>query len=114
MSNTEARAISSFFVWTAFTIVGVAAIVNGSNMSTFTSIVLAIILAGSAVTATQHIWKSQDADDGKNLEKNKRRNNVDRLLERLSDRDIEDLRARLMADADGEAVSLDDLLQRRN
>jgi hypothetical protein len=39
---------------------------------------------------------------------------VDRLLERLTDRDIEDLRARLMADADGEAVSLDDLLQRRN
>jgi hypothetical protein len=114
MKNTEARAISSFFVWTAFTIVGVAAIVNGSNMSTFTSIVLAVILAGSAVTATQSIWKSQDADDGNSAEKNKRRNNVDRILERLSDREIEDLRARLMADGDGEAVSLDDLLQRRN
>jgi hypothetical protein len=114
MSNTEARAISSFFVWTAFTIVGVAAIVNGSNMSTFTSIILAIILAGSAVTATQAIWKSNDADDSNSAEKNKRRNNVDRVLERLSDREIEDLRARLMADSDGEAVSLDDLLQRRN
>ena len=114
MTNMEARTISSFFVWTAFTIVGVAAIVNGSNMSTFAGIVLAIIMAGAAVTATQSIWKSNDADDSKSTEKNKRRNNIDRVLERLSDREIEDLRARLMADSDGEAVSLDDLLQHRN
>jgi hypothetical protein len=114
MTTTEAHTISSFFVWTAFTIVGVAAIVNGSNMSTFTSIVMAVILAGSAVTATQAIWRSNDADDARSAEKNKRRNNVDRVLERLSDREIEDLRARLTGDADGEAVLLDDLLQRRN
>jgi hypothetical protein len=114
MSSNEARAAGSFFVWTAFTIVGVAATVNLQNVSTFTGIFLAIILAGSAVTATQAIWKSKDVDDDKSAEKNKRRNNVDRVLERLSDREIEDLRARLMGDADGEAVSLDDLLQRRN
>ena len=114
MSNNEARSASSFFVWTAFTIVGVAAIVNGSNMSTFTSVVLAIILAGSAVTATQAIWKNHDTDEGKADEKHKRRTQVDRMLERLSDREIEDLRARLIADSDGEAVSLDELIQRRN
>jgi hypothetical protein len=36
------------------------------------------------------------------------------MLERLSDREIEDLRARLTADSDGEMVALDDLIRRRN
>jgi hypothetical protein len=35
-------------------------------------------------------------------------------MSRLNEQDIEELRARLLADNDGEAVSLDELLHRRD
>jgi hypothetical protein len=114
MNNMEARVLATFFVWTAFTIIVVAAMVSHINVDAFAGIVLTIILAGSASGATSAIWKGGKADEEGSAEKAKRRNNVDRVLERLSDQEIEDLRARLIGESsDGEAVSLNELIQRR-
>ena len=113
MNNTEARVMATFFIWAAITIIAVAAMVAHISVDGFVGIVLAMILVGSASGATNAIWKGTRVDDEQSAEKSKRRNNVDRVLERLTDREIEDLRARLIGESDGEAVSLDELIGRR-
>ncbi len=113
MSNTEARVGATFFIWVAFTIVSVAAIVNSAVIGGLLFLIM-ILLTGGVVTATQSIWKGVETDKQSETEKSKRQGNLDRVMARLSEQDIEELRARLIADSDGEAVSLDELLQRQD
>ena len=113
MNNTEARVGASFFIWVAFTVVAVAAIVNSAVIGGLLFLIM-ILLTGGAVTATQSIWKSDENDRQSESEKSKRNDKLDRVMARLSDQDIEELRARLLSDSDGEAVSLDELLHRRD
>ncbi|MBL8121075.1 MAG: hypothetical protein JNJ78_26475, partial [Anaerolineae bacterium] len=46
-------------------------------------------------------------------EKAKRRSRVDRMIDRMDERDLAELRARLAENNDGEMVSLDELLQEK-
>ncbi|MCB9451106.1 MAG: hypothetical protein H6672_06680 [Anaerolineaceae bacterium] len=77
--------------------------------------VLALIMGIGAAIATEKIWltegESKDARDRERREKAKRRSMVDRMLERLDESQLNELRARLMSEQDGEAVSLEDLLE---
>ena len=113
MNNTEARVGATFFIWVAFTIVSVAAIVNSAVIGGLLFLIM-ILLTGGAVTATQSVWKGVETDKQSEAEKSKRQGKLDRVMARLSDQDIEELRTRLLADNDGEAVSLDELLHRRD
>jgi hypothetical protein len=113
MNHTEARVGATFFIWVAFTVVSVAAIVNSSEIGGLIFLIM-ILLTGGAVTATQSVWKSVDTDKQGESEKSKRQGKLDRVMARLSEQDIEELRARLLEDSDGEAVSLDELLHRRD
>jgi hypothetical protein len=111
MSNNEARTAATFFIWVAFTLVGIATIVNASEIGGIIFLIM-VLLVGGAAGATQQVWKNAGSEIA-DAEKNKRRSKLDRMLERLDDGDIEELRSRLSADSDGEVVPLDDLLRRR-
>jgi hypothetical protein len=113
MNNTEARVGATFFIWVAFTVVSVAAIVNSSDIGGLLFLIM-ILLTGGAVTATKAVWTGVENDSQSGSEKSKRQGKLDRVMARLTDQDIEELRARLMADGDGEAISLDELMHRRD
>jgi hypothetical protein len=61
MNHTEARVGATFFIWVAFTVVSVAAILNSSDIGGLLFLIM-ILLIGGAVTATQSVWKSVEAD----------------------------------------------------
>lgn len=113
MNDTEARVGGTFFIWVAFTVVSVASIVNSEVIGGFLFLIM-ILLVGAAVSATQAVWKGAGADKRGESEKSKRQDRLDKVIAKLSDEDIDELRARLLADGDGEAVSLDELLHRNN
>jgi hypothetical protein len=111
MSNNEAKLVATLGVWTAFTIVAVTAMIRDLQMSSFMGAFLALLLVAGAVVATGFVWRAPAADEIEASEKSKRRTRVDRMVDRLSHQELEELRARLMAD--GEQVSLDELMQYR-
>src|SRR5262249_24104399 len=114
MRDSEARVLSTFFIWAALTVIVVTAMLAHVEMSNFTGVALGVILAISAGASTSAIWKGGNAasEVESSTEKTKRRMKVDRVLNRLSDQEIEDLRARLIGDSDGETSSLDELIRR--
>jgi hypothetical protein len=75
-----------------------------------------VILGVAAASATTAIWrdKSGTVASVEAAEKAKRHSRVERLMEQLDDRDIAELRARLAANEDGDAVPLEDLLRRQS
>src|SRR5262249_43989166 len=116
MNNNEARVIGTFLVWLALTVILVTAMVshvtiNGDYLLGGTVVLL---IAGSITTRA--IWRSGDGDHSaiQSAEKSKRRTKLDRMLARLSDDELDDLRTRLMSESDGEAVSLEELLAERD
>jgi hypothetical protein len=61
------------------------------------------------------IWKrtSEPMIHIERSEKSKRRTRVDDMLDSMSDREVDELRMRLIEESDGEAVGLNDLLAER-
>lgn len=115
MSDNDARAAGTFMIWTALTIITVAAMVTNIDVNgayLFAGII-ALIIAGAVTTGA--IWRSgrRDSDDSHHAEKAKRNGKVERLLARLDERDLEELRSRLLSENDGETVSLEELLTDR-
>jgi hypothetical protein len=110
--NSLARMISTVTIWLMVT----GIIITGMVMSYDVAgvVVLALILGIGAAIATEKIWSAGEAGETaktpRQQEKLKRRSPVDLLLERLDDAELDDLRARLVGERDGEAASLEDLL----
>jgi hypothetical protein len=100
------------YIWAAFTLVCIATVAGGQF-----NFLTAIVLGGCAFMATAAVWDQLGNDKKRSetdeAEKAKRRGRVDRMLDKLDDHELRDLRARLMADNDGEAVSLDEVLEAR-
>jgi hypothetical protein len=96
------------------TIIAVSAIIN--QVSGGTLALLTAILAVTAASATTAVWRDRhgSATAVEAAEKAKRHSRVERLMEQLDDRDIAELRARLAANEDGDAVPLEDLLRRQS
>ncbi len=112
-SSQAARTLSTLIIWAAVTILGIGALVNATFLDSGAVVVIMILLVVGAAGATQAVWRSPAASSQMEAEKAKRRGKVDRMLDRLSEDEIEDLRARLMAESDGEQVSLEELLEAR-
>lgn len=96
MNNTEARVLATGLIWIALTILGVALMVTdtaGGSMS----FMLATLIGGGTI-GTAAIWRRSEtsADPLDAAEKAKRRTRVDRLMERLDEHDLDELRYRLM------------------
>jgi hypothetical protein len=114
MGTNEARVAGTCGVWLAVMVVAVGAIVTAKVLGGVLVFLIVAILAGVAAAATQAIWgASSQGSTAQNSEKSKRRSRVDRMLERMDDAELDELRARLMSESDGEAVSLNELLAER-
>jgi hypothetical protein len=115
MNNNESRLMATFLVWLAFTVIMVAAMVTGALVNSGAFFLIGFIILVVAVgTSTQAIWKyGSGADSGEMAEKAKRRSKVDRILDRMDESQLDELRARLLDEPDGEAVSLNELLAER-
>ncbi|GIL12608.1 MAG: hypothetical protein BroJett038_13280 [Chloroflexota bacterium] len=133
MDNNMTRLISTAVIWTALTIILVAMVVNNaldfwlaqhryaSRQKKVAMVVnnaldfwMAALTIGSGVGVTAVVWFSQmgnsQADRLAEAEKVKRRGRVDRVLERLNEAELAELRARL-AETDGELLTLEELVQ---
>lgn len=116
MGNNETRLAATCGIWLAFTAVTVAALVtrvfDGSGTLFLVGFIFLLIAVSSA---TQAVWKyGGDLRSGEKMtEKAKRHSRVTRMLDKLDEDDLAELRARLMSESDGEAVSLEELLAER-
>lgn len=106
MDGNLARMISTVIIWAALTAIAMTAIISGAEVN----FIVAAIVMGTAMVATISIWDKAEKGEEKSAEKLKRRGRVDRMLESLSDAELDELRARL-TESDGEMVGLDELLQ---
>lgn len=109
MDSNFVRMVSTAVIWTAVTVMAVAALVNNAVVDFWT---LALFV-GAGVAATVVVWLAgQQPPPRVSVEqaaKAKRRGRVERLLEDLDDAELDELRQRLGA-GDGELLGLGDLL----
>jgi membrane protein implicated in regulation of membrane protease activity len=106
--SPNARILPTFFIWLATTILGVGAMVNAVFLGGAAVVLILAMLLFGAMLSTIFVWRGADKVSVE-TEKHKRRDKLDKMMSRLSDQEIEDLRNRLMLDADGE-TSLENLL----
>jgi hypothetical protein len=113
MSQNETRLYATIAIWSALAVMGVAAMVTRIQLDGGALVALFFVLIIGAAGGTAAVWNSgnakQEAVD--EAEKAKRRSKVERLVEKLDEQELDELRARLMAENDGEALSLDELMQ---
>jgi len=108
-----ARLLATAVIWLASMGIIIALAVTGSEaLNNF--IVVAIIM-GTAAGATASIWNAAHGEKAalSQSEKSKRRSRVERLLDSMDDRELEELRTRLDENVDGEMVTLDEVLAER-
>jgi flagellar basal body-associated protein FliL len=108
MQNNEAKLGGTFFIWLAVTIIILVLLIAGQ----FNWIFGAFLIIGAAI-GTGSIWSGHHDTETKAdaaPEKIKRRTRVEDFVNNLNDDELEELRARLLDNADGELVSVDDLL----
>lgn len=115
MGNNFLRMLSTGLVWAAVAGMGITAMVS-TNVNVeggaFVLMIAILMIGGAAATST--IWKYGDhGDDTSEAEKAKRRSRVDRMIDRMDERDLAELRARLAENNDGEMMSLDELMQEK-
>jgi len=115
MKEHEVRLTATAVIWTAFTIVTVGALIFSDRLSSGMIMFLALLFTAAAVISTNMIWKrtNEPIIQIERSEKSKRRTRVDDMLDTMSDREVDELRMRLIADSDGEAVDLNELLVER-
>ena len=110
--NNIAKVIGTAIIWGALTILGVAMMVTHVNIDSGAIAFMLTMLIIGATIATGAVWRGgAEADPREQSEKAKRRSRVERLMNDLDERDLDELRYRLMGD-DGEQVSLEELVQR--
>jgi hypothetical protein len=112
MKEHEVRLTTTAVIWSAFTIVMVAALVMSNRFSDGFIAVLALMLTVAALAATQMVWKGSGAALAQieRSEKAKRQSRVEQVLNTMDERELEELRIRLMSESDGEAVGFEELL----
>lgn len=110
--NSISRVFATGIIWAALTILGVAMMVTHIDISSGMLAIMVSILVIGATIGTAAIWKGGDleSDVKQSSEKAKRRSRVDRLMSDLSERDIEELRYRLMSQDDEDRVPLEELI----
>ncbi len=113
MSNNEARTVGTCGIWFAVMVLGAVAITNAATLGGVLVFLIVATIAAMAVGGMQFVWSGTSQSDSEKSEKVKRRSKVDRMLEKLNDDDLNELRDRLMRESDGETVSLEELMRER-
>lgn len=111
MNSNEARLFSTLIVWVAITVIAVALLVFNVTLEGFMAFFLPVLLFFAGMSSMRYIWRESDRGFSRErVEKTKRKSRVERLMATLDEHELAELRAQLMADYDGEAVPLDELL----
>jgi hypothetical protein len=111
--NNVSRVFGTGIVWGALTIMSVALTVSHNAIEGgMLAFVMTILIIGATI-ATSAIWRggNSEAEVMEQSQKSKRRSRVERLMSDLDERDIDELRFRLMGDNNDEKVSLEELMQ---
>ncbi|HEX2907462.1 MAG TPA: hypothetical protein VHO69_11410 [Phototrophicaceae bacterium] len=110
MDSNLARMVSTVVIWTGLTIMAITGMITGA----FIDFWMALLVVGAATVATTFIWGSGRASSAdinlQNLEKQKREDKVERVLNKLSKAELAELRARL-SESDGELLTLEELVE---
>ncbi len=111
MNHIQARVLATGLIWTALTVLGVAAMVTGASSGSMTAILFVLIVGATISTGT--IWRSAEGNPTaiEEAEKMKRRTRLERMIDTLDEREIEELRQRLTGEQDDERVPLDQLVR---
>lgn len=108
--NNIARVLATGIIWAALTVFGVAIMVTQTTLANGPLMFIVAALVIGAASGTTAVWNGADAR--KEAEKTKRRSRVERLMSDLDERDMDELRSRLMDDPNNnETVSLEELMQ---
>lgn len=110
MDQNTTRFGATIAIWVAVTIIAVAAMVTRIQIDGGALVALFFVLIIGGAGGTHAVWNSGSGNSAESAEKTKRRSKVEQLVEKLDERELEELRARLMSENDGEAVSLDELM----
>ena len=112
--NNIARVFATGIVWGALTIISVAMTVSHVELSSGALLFIIVPLIIGATIATGAVWKGSGSTETEKeaSEKAKRRSRVERLMGDLDERDIDELRYRLMGDNDDDRVPLEELIQK--
>ncbi len=109
MTNMQARVLATGLIWTALTVLGVAAMVTGASSGSMTAILFVLIVGATLSTGTIWRWAEPNSSTEDEAEKSKRRTRIDRMMDNLDDGELEELRYRLRGDEANKRVSLDEL-----
>jgi hypothetical protein len=109
MRDERIRLAATMFVWVAFTIATALTVANAVFIDSIPLVFIMLALGLSAASGTRAIWR-ESAPAAPQAEKAKRRSRLERLLDQMDPDELEQLRARLMAENDGEQVSIEDLI----
>ncbi len=112
--NNGARVFATGMIWAALTILGVAAMVSRVAASGGIVVFIMTALIAGATIGTYSVWRGANANVSarEEAEKAKRRSRIERLMDDLDERDIDELRFRLMNHDDEESVPLEELMQK--
>lgn len=108
METNLARLITTGIIWTVLLLMAVTAMVTGTDINFW----VILIGLGAGMVTTMFIWDSSNSKPATSAEKSKRSGRVDRMLDKLSEAELDELRARLV-ESDGEMLSLNDLMAER-
>lgn len=106
--NSGDKLKATFIIWAAFVLACLFTFANKATIEAGT-VFIAFFFMLAALVATHVVMDAKLAAEPQETVKKKTRR-VDRMLERLSDEEMEQLRQRLAQD-DGELVSLDEVMR---
>ena len=108
--NSGDKLKATFIIWAAFVLACLFTFANKATIDVGT-VFIGLFFVIAALAATHTVMEAKlSAEPQETVKKKTRR--VDRMLERLSDEEMEQLRQRLAQD-DGELVSLDEVMRER-
>lgn len=110
MRDERMRLAATMFVWLAFTITTALTVANAVFIDDGPLVLIMLILGFSAVIGTRAIWLESAPAAAPQAEKAKRRSRPERPLDEMGTDEREQLGPRLMAEDDGESVSIEDLI----
>ncbi len=112
--NNLSRVVSTAFIWVAMAIIMVATVSSPNVNDEWVIPVMGLLVIAGGVVGTGVVWsQGWGQSAGQAAEKAKRSSRIDRFLNTVDERELDELRARLMDEQDGEVVSLEEILQER-
>jgi hypothetical protein len=107
------RVVTTLFIWIMIAVIMLATLADSHTFQEDWVIpVMGLLSIGGGVLATGFIWGwGANRSPAEEAEKSKRRSRIERFLDTMDERELDELRSRLMSEQDGELATLDDVLR---